>query len=88
MYVAHRFPSCVQPLDPAFVVAYLVVVVEDTQAGQAAAGSLEVVAGTGRAVAGLEEDTDRVAAEAAVGCEAAAVRRHLLKVSQATVHVR
>lgn len=87
MCVVHRFPSCVQPLDPAFVVAYLVVD-EDTQAGQAVAGSPEAAAGTGQAAAGLGEDTDHVAAEAVVRWEAVAVRRHLLKVSQATVHMR
>lgn len=83
----HRLPSCVQLLGPAFVVAYLVVV-EDTQADRAVADSPEAVAGTGQAAVGLGEDIDHVAAEAVVGCEAAAVRRHLLKVSQATARMQ
>ena len=70
-------PSCVLLLDPAFVVAYLVVV-DDTQAVQAVADSPEAVAGTDQAAVGLEEDTDH-AAEAVAGCVAAAVRTHLLE---------
>ena len=56
---------------------------EDTRADQAVVGSQEEVADTARAAVALAVGTDRVAVEAAVGCGAAAVRMHLLSVSQA-----
>ena len=84
----HRFLFCVQPPGLASAGAYLVVAAEDTRADQAVVGSQEEVAGTAQAAVGLAVGTDRVAVEAAVGCGATAVRRHLLSVSQACAQVK
>ena len=83
-----RYPSCVQLPGLAFGEAYLVVAAEGTRADQAVVGSREEVAGTAQAAAVLAVGTGRVAVVAAVGCEAAAVRRHLLSVSQACGQVK
>jgi hypothetical protein len=77
----HRFLFCVRPPGLAFAGAYLVVAAEGTRADQVVVGSREEVAGTAQAAAVLAVGTGRVAVVAAVGCEAAAVRRHLLSVS-------
>jgi hypothetical protein len=84
---AHRCLFCVQLPGLAFVGAYLVAA-EDKRADRAVAGSLEEVAGTGQAAVVLEEGTDHAAVEVAVGYGAAAVRRHLLSVSQACARVK
>lgn len=74
-----RYPSCVQLPGLASGEAYLVVAAGDTQAGQAVADSLEEVAGIDQAAVGLVAGTDHVDLVAAVGCGAAADRKHLLK---------
>jgi len=85
----HPFLFCVQPPGLAFVGAYLVVVVaEDTQVGRAVVGNREEVAGTVQAAVVPVAGTDRVAVVAVVGYGAAAVRRHLLSVSQACARVK
>lgn len=84
----HRFLFCVLPPGLAFAGAYLVVVAEGTQADRAVVGSQEGVAGTAQAAAVLAVGTGRVAVVAVVGCGAAAVRRHLLSVSQAGDQVK
>jgi len=84
----HRFLFCVQLPGLASAGAYLVVEAEGTRADRAVVGSLEGVAGTGQAAVVLVAGTDRVAVVAAAGCGAAAVRRHLLSVSQACAQVK
>jgi hypothetical protein len=85
----HRFLFCVRPPGLAFEGAYLVVVAEGTRADRAVVGTQEEVAGTAQAAVDPAVGTaDRAAVEAAVGCGAVAVRRHLLSVSQACDQVR
>lgn len=82
----HRFLFYVQLPDLAFGEAYPVVAAGGTD--RAVVGSLEEVAGTGQAAVVLVVGTGRVAAVAAAGCGAAAVRRHLLSVSQACAQAK
>jgi hypothetical protein len=66
--------------------AYLVAA-EDTRADRVVAGSPEEAVDIDQAAVVLVAGTGRVAVVAAVGCVAAAVRRHLLSVSQACARV-
>ena len=84
---AHRCLFCVLLPGLAFVGAYLVAA-GDTRADRVVAGSPEEAVGIDQAAVVLVAGTGRVAVVAAVGCEAAAVRRHLLSVSQACALVK